>query len=563
MKVRNSTLIIGAVVLITASLATAADRCHESLAGTRSFTLRADVTGYRFAGERIVVEWARSPKCAGTAVWDYASMAHAKTSVSCQRPAAQRQVAAAHARLAAADASHIVRVVTAPSSADAPDRLVVLDRATNERVASWPLFERPARVALHGGIAILSDAKRHGIYALRISDGRIALLGVARAGDRPLIGPAGVLYQDDVDRTKQRTAPDERTLKLVPLSSVRRELARPFTTVRTYMANSHAGTVPTGLVWGAKETKAAAGASGSMRGGAAPPRPFSTREITSISMDGPRVAIAVRDPSGRCDRVLVWNVPWHYLTRLSDAYGQTCLPNHAPGGITDVAMAGGRAAWTATYGKVTRIIAATGTACTEWIVARSTTGAAGLAGDGPILGYALRSRTASVGIVPKHWRGVEIARSSGQVVSISVDSGRVAVLRDTGVVTLRTRGGTSVAAVRVGAARAIALRPGTLAVLSRRGTLDVYGTAAGRRLHSWRVPANAASLDLHYGIALVTAGRDVYAVNVETGRTARLMHAPARVSAELEGLGAVIQFNTAGRGHVRFVPMSRIEARIR
>ncbi len=87
--------------------------------------------------------------------------------------------------------------------------------------------------------------------------------------------------------------------------------------------------------------------------------------------------------------------------------------------------------------------------------------------------------------------------------------------------------------------------------------------AAWKKIHSWRVAAKAASLDLHYGIALVTAGRDVYAVNVETGRTARLMHAPTRVSAELEGLGAVIQFNTAGRGHVRFVPMTRIEARIR
>ena len=300
-----------------------------------------------------------------------------------------------------------------------------------------------------------------------------------------------------------------------------------------------------------------------MLGGAGPPRPFSTGEISSISMDGPRVAIAVRDPSGRCDRVFIWNVPWHYLTRLSDAFGQTCLPNHAPGGITDVAMAGGRAAWTTTYGATTRIIAATGTACQEWVVARSSAGVAGLAGDGPILGYALRSRTASVGIVPKLWRGVEIDRSDRQAVAISVDSGRVAVLRDTGVATIRTRGGQSVGAIRVGAARAIALRPGTLAVLTRRGTLEVYATASRKRMHSWPVQANAASLDLHYGIALLTAGRDVYAVNVESGRTARLFRAPTRVSAELEGLGAVIQFNRAGRGHVRFLPMSRIGARIR
>ena len=185
MKVRNGTLIVGAVVLITASLATAADRCHESLLGTRSLTLYGDVTSYRFTGDRIVVEWARSPMCAGTATWNYKSTARAKMSVACQRPAAQRHAAVADTKVVASDASHTVRVIVAPASADAPDRLVVIDRATSERVASWPLFERPARIALHGDIAILSDAKRHGVYALRISDGRIALLGVSPA---PAIG---------------------------------------------------------------------------------------------------------------------------------------------------------------------------------------------------------------------------------------------------------------------------------------------------------------------------------------------------------------------------------------
>ena len=332
MKVRNSTLIIGAVVLITASLATAADRCHESLLGTRSLTLWADVTSYRFAGERVVVEWARSPECAGTAVWDYASTRAQRRPSRASGP--QRSGRLPQPTRGSSQPTHLA------SSAWSRHRLRRRTRSprqssTGPRASAWRRGRcssaLPA-IALHGGIAILSDAKRHGIYALRISDGRIALVGIARAGDRPLIGPAGVLYQDDVDRTKHRTAPAERTLKLVPLSAVRRELARPFTVVRTYMSNSHASTSPTGLVWGAKETEAAAGVRGSMRGGAAPPRPFSTREITSISMDGPRVAIAVRDPSGRCDRVLIWNVPWHYLTRLSDAFSQTCSRTTRPAG---------------------------------------------------------------------------------------------------------------------------------------------------------------------------------------------------------------------------------------
>ena len=216
---------VAASILLTAGLA-AADLCHTPLAGTRSFALSADVTSYRFAtGGRLLVDWTRSARCAGTAVWDYASRVRTGGALSCQR-SAPRDAAAADNKLVATDATRVVRVIPAPNSVDAPNRLAVYDRATNRPVASWPLFERPARVALYGGIALLSGADRHELYALRISDGRMAELGIARARDRPLIGPAGIVYQDDLDLAKHRTAPAERTLKLVPLSTVRQELNR-------------------------------------------------------------------------------------------------------------------------------------------------------------------------------------------------------------------------------------------------------------------------------------------------------------------------------------------------
>jgi hypothetical protein len=302
--------------------------------------------------------------------------------------------------------------------------------------------------------------------------------------------------------------------------------------------------------------------------GASPPSPMSIAEISAISMDGPRVAIAVRDPEGQCDRVFIWNLSWHYLVRLSSAFSLTCVPQHRPGGITGVVMAGGRAAWATTYGRETRVIAASTTACREWVVARSARGSALLAADGPILAYGIPAtsgarRSASVGVVPKLWRGDEIDLSTASVKGISVDGDRVAVLRDNGVVTFRTRGGRHTGTIRVGAARAVALRPGRLVVLTSHGTLDVYLTAVGTRVHSWRVPPNATSLDLHYRTALLTVGRDVFAVNIKTGRVVRLMHAPARVSAQLEGPGAVVAFSTKGRGHLRFLPTSWIEARVR
>ena len=195
---------------------------------------------------------------------------------------------------------------------------------------------------------------------LRITDGRIAQIGITRAGDRPQIGPAGVLYQTDLDLKKHRTAPAERTLNLLPLASVRAELSRRFTTVRKYMSYSRpaASTATPSL----QRTSAPAPYMG-----ADPPRPFKSSPIIAIAMDGARVAMAVHDPSGRCDYVLFWNVGWHYMTRLTRARGATCLPAHAPGGITNVAIAGSRAVWTVSYGGSTRVIAAAITDCQEWV----------------------------------------------------------------------------------------------------------------------------------------------------------------------------------------------------
>jgi hypothetical protein len=482
-----------------------------------------------------------------------------KAATICQRPSTgtERMVAGG---LVASDARHTVRVLLAPAWKDSPDRLVVLDRNTDRRVASWPLFERPARVALHSDIAILSGAKRKALYALRITDGRIAQLGITRADDRPQIGPAGVLFQSDLDLKKHRTAPAERTLNLLPLASVRAELSRPFTTVRKYMSYSRpAANAATRSSTPPKYT------------GADPPRPFESGEITAMAMDGPRVALAVRDPAGRCDYVLFWNVGWHYVTRLTRAIGPTCLPMHAPGGITDVAIAGSRAVWTVSYGGRTRVISAVITDCQEWVVARPS-GAqrvSGLSGDGMVLAYAVSptgnaQRTlASVGIVPRFWRGLPIQQIRSGVAGLSAFDGDVAVLSTQGTVSITTLGGAPAGQIKAARSRAVALRRDVLAVLTHRGTLDVHSRETGLRLHSWPVPPKATSLDVQYGTALLAAGKDVYAMSLATGRTVHLFHAPSKVAAQIEAPGAAIQFNRAGRGHLHFVPMSRIETSTR
>jgi hypothetical protein len=302
-------------------------------------------------------------------------------------------------------------------------------------------------------------------------------------------------------------------------------------------------------------------------------------------MDGTRVALAVHDPRGRCDYVLFWNVAWHYVTRLTRWLGPQCLPAHDPGGITNVAISGSKAAWTTTYGGRTRVLAASITDCQEWVVARPRTGVedvTALASDTGILAYALgpeqgfaANTISHVGVVPASWRGVPVERLRGRIVALSAYDRRIATLGSDGTAAItdlavgvdKTRStptrGTLAGEIQIGQARAIALRDHVLMALSGRGTLDVYSLPSGRLLRSWPAPASASSLDVQYGIALITAGSDVYTLDTATGKTARLFHAPARVAAQIEAPGAAIEFNRVGHGHIAFVPMSRIEASLR
>jgi hypothetical protein len=518
-------IVIAVASLAIAGIAAAAGErppCHPDLPGTRSLIVAGAVTSYRFAAPGTLVVSVRTGRGAGVARWNYASSPRATAAVSYSGSNATRSAASAE-KLAATQGNRIVRVVLAPRGADRPDRLDVLARATGHSIASWPLIVRPVRVALYGGVAILlgpgANPHKGALYALRISDGRIAELAIAPSNDRPIIGPEGVAYQDDqfLNRSRHHLPSNGVALKLVPLASVERQLRLADRQVVT-------------------------------RG-----------PISAISMDGQRVAIAVHDPAGRCDHVKLWIPPWHFSAHVSHASGPTCLPTHAAGGITNVAMAGVRIVWTTTYGQTTRVLAASTIGCNEWVVARARGSApvAALAGDDNVMAYALRGGT--VGLVPGHWQGHVISKSSAQVSGMSVDGNRIAMLHRNGHVAVMTAAGARISSFAAGRAFAVALRGDTVAVL-RSGHLAIYNAKTGVLTHSWTVPANSRTVDLVYGIAVVAAGRDVLALNVHTGHTARLLHAGGRVAAQIDSPGAVVQFNAGGRGHVQFIPMSMIEA---
>ncbi len=518
---------VALVVSGTAAAAHHCKPCHPDPAGTRTLTVTGAIDDYVLGRDQVLVDYHRAAECAASIAWHFTAAPHARAS-ACERMNAPtpRSRLRAPAKLAAADTRETVRIVRAAPGRDAPFRIAVRDTLSGA-VRTWPLLDRPVSLDVYDGIAVFSADRGRGLYALRLSDGRTALVGINRAFDTPQIGSSGVVYQDDLDKGKHSSG--RIILKLITLDAVRADLE-------------------------------AAG------------QPLRTSVIRSISMDGPRVAVAVSDPRGLCDRVLFWNIPWHFLARLTQPSGPTCIQRHAPGGITSVALAGSRAEWTITYGTRTELIAADIVNCQEWVVTRLADRPGGdqligMSGDGRLLAFALTRHerelrgNSSLGIVGETFRNRTVADGGATPVAVSADSHRVATLRQDGTVDVRTREGRVTMRLAATAPTAIALRRNRVAVLTATGRLDVYSVLTGRLLRSLRAPAGARkSIDLYYGIAVVTAGTDVYAIDVESGMTVRVAHAPARVRAEIEAPGIAYQYNAGGHGYLQFVPLSRLDA---
>jgi len=113
------------------------------------------------------------------------------------------------------------------------------------------------------------------------------------------------------------------------------------------------------------------------------------------------------------------------------------------------------------------------------------------------------------------------------------------------------------------APRALALRAGRLLVWAN-GTLAVRDAKTGELLATWNVPRGlTAAPDAHYGVAVLTAGRKVYALSLSTGRMALIARTPTRVMAQIEAPGIAYAYNTGGHGVLRFVPLTVVQRALR
>jgi hypothetical protein len=266
--------------------------------------------------------------------------------------------------------------------------------------------------------------------------------------------------------------------------------------------------------------------------------------------------------------VIFWNISWRSVAQVSQKTGPTCPAAGTPSRISAVALGGARAQWVTTHRGRPMLVAADAIDCQEWVIRRlsdlphgASVGA--VAGDRSVLAYAQRDpgspAGSRIGRLTGGYRGHDVFRLATDVRQISADGGRVAVLGSDGSIEVRTAGGVLRQRIESAGATSVALSGNLVAATTPAGTLAVYSTVSGRLLRTWKLPARAGHVDLQYRIAVVGTSRALYALDVLTGRIARVARAPRAATAQIESIGIVYAYSSRTQGVAKLVPMLTLE----
>jgi hypothetical protein len=491
---------------VFAAGALAGSICHPDPAGTRTARVNGSVQHYTMRGGTVAIAYRVGDACRQIQWRIFGALTSPRGAADCARTS----------RLSAGGG----RVTLVRGGPDEPDRLVVRSRGARH---AWPLPERPSSLDAFGPTAVFSSDRE--VYTVGLNDGRVALVGPSKRGDTPQIEAPGVVYQGNLYKRYERAGWTR--MKFIPSVAVSRMLANVGKPVDL------------------------------------PGR------IEGFSMDGNRIAVGVR-PRGECASILFWNVAWRYTAWISDDDELTCKLTGRGGEIRDVAIGGARAEWTIRSGSFDRVVSASSWACIDRVAAtarRSDGGAASVSGDASTLAYAVRSdrgRSWSLGAIGGRMRSTTLVTEAGVPLALAADGNRMAVLKNDGSVELRAHDGTLLTTLDGVEATAISLRADQLVALTRAGRLAVFDLATGTLRHSWALPAGADNkVDAHFGVAVVTAGGNVYAISLRTGRIALVASAVIGAQAAIEAPGIAYGYNSGSRGSLRFIPFARVEAALR
>src|SRR3954469_6516023 len=243
--------------------------CHPEAAGTRMLPLKGSVRSVAVHGSRVDILVARGRACSRVAWSTVAGPARFRP-VGCAAAGAGRPTASTH-------------IGAAALGTDMRHRPVLRLRGSG-RVLPLPAFGRS--VTVDGGLALVTPTRPDGgVFAVRLRDGAFTYVGPNGRAFAPQLDPRGVVFHDG--ESKRALREGTTVVKFVPRRAVERRFAE---TTRPLLADG---------------------------------------PIRALSMDGLRVAVAVGDRRGVCDKVVYWNVAWRPEQRISKPSGPTCVPGVA------------------------------------------------------------------------------------------------------------------------------------------------------------------------------------------------------------------------------------------
>ena len=308
--------------------------------------------------------------------------------------------------------------------------------------------------------------------------------------------------------------------------------------------------------------------------------------IEALAMDGRRVAYDLEARSS-CNTLHVWDTVSKQDVVVSGAGTCGADSTSTGAGVREIAVAGSRISWIVNLGGNTEsadtLYAATvGGAKEKKLASALRTGdvdgvlngtwIGNLAGDGDLtalqpledrrrFGHRCERRQAEGG--PRRL----CAREPTRYESMSVDSGRIAVLDPQGVVKIYAANGIDRLELHAerrgeGARPAQGLRscplfPGALEISARR--------ERGARRHDPRSPAARASLDVHANIAAFVVGKSIRAIRIATKKDDRRLPSRRRRSSASRStmLGSRTPTTRSpgvkGIGKLAFVPLSLVQ----
>ena len=255
-----------------------------------SVAVRGAIAQYEISGAAVKIVALANGRCRALS-WvpgSPAGKAHAVSRALCadaRTPAESMHMAeAARGQVPAPVLSGKLSVAVSPGALDEPQMLVVRSRATGGILHRWPLPDEVSSLAVGHGIAVLATVRHQGLYAVRLNDGRLRIVGLMGWLDRPVLGRMGIVFRDDMyGRRNERRG--QAVLQRLTWNDVDAALDDASTSY------SAAGAQP---AW---------------------------------AYDGQRVVMAMRDPSIPCDRVHFWNVAWDRRVQLTQVEDHIC-----PGG---------------------------------------------------------------------------------------------------------------------------------------------------------------------------------------------------------------------------------------